>query len=187
MGSSMPFMSMNNPGAGDMSTMYQWMMGGMGTPYGAMMGGGIGMLGGFNPMMGMGVGGMGRFGMSRYGWYGWRYEPHGLRCRRGWQYGHQYGHGGRGRGRWYASWDGPDWYGGHGGGYGRYGCCRGRGGYGWCCSWRGCGWYGHGWHGYAAGDGDDGRRCWTWEARDELGSARSRTADSMGSTRMRGD
>ena len=67
MGSNMPFMSMNNPGAGDMSMMYQRMMGWMGTPYGAMMGGGMGMMGGFNPMMGMGVGGMGRFGMGGVG------------------------------------------------------------------------------------------------------------------------
>ncbi|KAI9454230.1 hnRNP A1-gamma isoform [Lactarius psammicola] len=67
MGSSMPFMSMNNAGAGDMSMMYQRMMGGMGTtPYGAMMGGGMGMMGGFNPMMGMGMG-MGRFGMGGMG------------------------------------------------------------------------------------------------------------------------
>jgi hypothetical protein len=71
MGSSMPFMSMNNPGAGDMSTMmYQRMMGGMGNPYGAMMGGGMGMMGGFNPMMGMGMGGMGRFGMGGMGGVG---------------------------------------------------------------------------------------------------------------------
>ncbi|KAH9040886.1 hypothetical protein EDB83DRAFT_2267854, partial [Lactarius deliciosus] len=49
MGNSMPYMSMNNPGAGDMSMMYQRMMSGMGnTPYGAMMGGGMGMMGGFN-------------------------------------------------------------------------------------------------------------------------------------------
>ncbi|KAH9015878.1 hypothetical protein EDB85DRAFT_2295443 [Lactarius pseudohatsudake] len=67
MGSNMPFMSMNNPGAGDMSMMYQRMMSGMGnTPYGAMMGGGMGMMGGFNPMMGMGMG-MGRFGMGGMG------------------------------------------------------------------------------------------------------------------------
>jgi RNA-binding protein Musashi len=70
MGNSMPFMSMNSPtGAGDMSTMmYQRMMGGMGTPYAAMMGagGGMGMMGGFNPMMGMGMG-MGRFGMGGMG------------------------------------------------------------------------------------------------------------------------
>jgi RNA-binding protein Musashi len=57
MGSSMPLMSMNNPSAGDMSTiMYQRIMGGMGTPYGA--------------MMGMGMGGMGRFGMGGMGGVG---------------------------------------------------------------------------------------------------------------------
>jgi hypothetical protein len=50
-----------------MSMMYQRMMGGMGTPYGAMMGGGMGMMGGFNPMMGMGMG-MGRFGMGGAVW-----------------------------------------------------------------------------------------------------------------------
>jgi len=33
MGSSMPFMSMNNAGAGDMSMMYQPMMSGMGTTF----------------------------------------------------------------------------------------------------------------------------------------------------------
>jgi RNA-binding protein Musashi len=66
MASGMPFMSMNNAGAGDMSMMYQRMMTGMGTPYGAMMGGGMGMMGGFNPMMGMGMG-MGRFGMGGMG------------------------------------------------------------------------------------------------------------------------
>ena len=45
MGSSMPFMSMNNAGAGgDMSMMYQRMMNGTGTPYGAMMGGRMGMM-----------------------------------------------------------------------------------------------------------------------------------------------
>ncbi|KAH9061948.1 hnRNP A1-gamma isoform [Lactarius vividus] len=67
MGGNMPFMSMNNAGAGDMSMMYQRMMSGMGnTPYGAMMGGGMGMMGGFNPMMGMGMG-MGRFGMGGMG------------------------------------------------------------------------------------------------------------------------
>ncbi|KAH9003620.1 hypothetical protein EDB86DRAFT_3062676 [Lactarius hatsudake] len=67
MGNSMSYMSMNNPGAGDMSMMYQRMMSGMGnTPYGAMMGGGMGMMGGFNPMMGMGMG-MGRFGMGGMG------------------------------------------------------------------------------------------------------------------------
>ena len=70
MGSSMSFMSMNNPGAGDMSMMYQRMMGGMGTPYCAMTGGGMGMMGGFNPMMGMGMGGMGRFGMGGMGGVG---------------------------------------------------------------------------------------------------------------------
>src|ERR1700677_4307927 len=66
MGNSMPFMSMSNPGAGDKSMMYQRMMGGMGTPYGAMMGGGMGMMGGFNPMMAMGGGGGGgmRLGMG---------------------------------------------------------------------------------------------------------------------------
>ena len=63
MGNSMPFMPMNNSGAGDMSMMYQRMMNGMGTPYNTMMGGGMGMMGGFNPMMGMGMG-MGRFGMG---------------------------------------------------------------------------------------------------------------------------
>jgi RNA-binding protein Musashi len=63
MSTGMPFMTMNNAGAGDMSMMYQRMMNGMGTPYGAMMGGGMGMMGGFNPMMGMGMG-MGRFGMG---------------------------------------------------------------------------------------------------------------------------
>ena len=52
MGSSMPFMSMNIPGAGDMSMMYQ------------------GMMGGFNPMMGMGMGGMGHFGMGGMGGVG---------------------------------------------------------------------------------------------------------------------
>ncbi|KAF8267768.1 hypothetical protein EI94DRAFT_1829932 [Lactarius quietus] len=69
MGSSMPFMSKNNPGAGDMSVMYQRMMSGMGTPYGAMMGGGMGMgmMPGFNPMMGMS---MGRFGMGGMGGVG---------------------------------------------------------------------------------------------------------------------
>ncbi|KAH9015888.1 hnRNP A1-gamma isoform [Lactarius pseudohatsudake] len=68
MGSNMPFMSMNNPGASDMSMMYQRMMSGMGnTPCGAMMGGGMGMFGGFNPMMGMG---MGRFGMGGMGGMG---------------------------------------------------------------------------------------------------------------------
>ncbi|KAI9455291.1 hypothetical protein F5148DRAFT_1226274 [Russula earlei] len=66
MGTSMPFMAMNNAGAGDMSMMYQRMMSGMGTPYGAMMGGGMGMMSGFNPMMGMGMG-MGRFGMGTMG------------------------------------------------------------------------------------------------------------------------
>jgi RNA-binding protein Musashi len=66
MGGGMPFMAMNNTGAGDMSMMYQRMMNGMGTPYGAMMGGGMGMMGGFNPMMGMGMG-MGRFGMGGMG------------------------------------------------------------------------------------------------------------------------
>ncbi len=70
MGNNMPFMSMNNSGAGDMSMMYQRMMNGMGTPYNAMMGGGgMGMMGGFNPMMGMGMG-MGRFGMSGMGGMG---------------------------------------------------------------------------------------------------------------------
>ena len=63
MGNSMPFMPMNNSGGGDMSMMYQRMMNGMGTPYNSMMGGGMGMMGGFNPMMGMGMG-MGRFGMG---------------------------------------------------------------------------------------------------------------------------
>src|SRR5258708_27366795 len=63
MGNNMPFMSMNNSGAGDMSMMYQRMMNGMGTPYNAMMGGG-GM-----GMMGMGMG-MGRFGMSGMGGMG---------------------------------------------------------------------------------------------------------------------
>jgi hypothetical protein len=70
MGSSMPFMATNNTGAGDMSMMYQRMMNGMGTPYSAMMGGGMGgMMGGFNPMMGMGMG-MGRFGMGAMGGMG---------------------------------------------------------------------------------------------------------------------
>jgi RNA-binding protein Musashi len=69
MGTSMPFMTMNNAGAGDMSMMYQRMMNGMGTPYGAMMGGGMGMMGSFNPMMGMGMG-MGRFGMGGMGGMG---------------------------------------------------------------------------------------------------------------------
>jgi RNA-binding protein Musashi len=69
MASGMPFMTMNNAGAGDMSMMYQRMMNGMGTPYGAMMGGGMGMMGGFNPMMGMGMG-MNRFGMGGMGGMG---------------------------------------------------------------------------------------------------------------------
>ena len=69
MSNSMPFMPMNNSGAGDMSMMYQRMMNGMGTPYNTMMGGGMGMMGGFNPMMGMGMG-MGRFGMGGMGGMG---------------------------------------------------------------------------------------------------------------------
>ena len=70
MGSSMPFMATNNTGAGDMSMMYQRMMNGMGTPYSAMTGmGGMGMMGGFNPMMGMGMG-MNRFGMGTMGGMG---------------------------------------------------------------------------------------------------------------------
>lgn len=70
MGNSMPFMPMNNSGAGDMSMMYQRMMNGMNTPYNTMMGGGgMGMMGGFNPMMGMGMG-MGRFGMGGMGGMG---------------------------------------------------------------------------------------------------------------------
>ncbi|KAH9040852.1 hypothetical protein EDB83DRAFT_2642641, partial [Lactarius deliciosus] len=92
MGSNMPYMSMNNPGAGDMSMIYQRMMSGMGnTPYGAMMGGGMGEMGGMgnagvgvmSPMasagnmggganMGMtggGVGGM-RLGMGPIGMTG---------------------------------------------------------------------------------------------------------------------
>ena len=69
MSSGMPFMATNNTGAGDMSMMYQRMMNGMGTPYNAMMGGGMGMMGGFNPMMGMGMG-MGRFGMGSMGGMG---------------------------------------------------------------------------------------------------------------------
>jgi RNA-binding protein Musashi len=70
MGTSMPFMTMNNAGAGDMSMMYQRMMNGMNTPYGAMMGGGgMGMMGAFNPMVGMGMG-MGRFGMGAMGGMG---------------------------------------------------------------------------------------------------------------------
>ncbi|KAI0299013.1 hypothetical protein B0F90DRAFT_1730069 [Multifurca ochricompacta] len=70
-GSSMPFMTMNTAGAGDMSVMYQRMMNGMGTPYSAMMGNGMGMMAGFNPMMGMGMGmGMNRFGMGAMGGMG---------------------------------------------------------------------------------------------------------------------
>ena len=59
MGSRMPFMSMDNPGAGDMCMMYQ-----------RTMGGGMGMMGGFNSMMGMGMGGMGHFGMGGMGGVG---------------------------------------------------------------------------------------------------------------------
>ncbi|KAI9447243.1 hypothetical protein BJY52DRAFT_361863 [Lactarius psammicola] len=54
-GSCMRLMFMNNAGAGDMSMMYQHKMSGMGTtPYCAMMGSGMGMMDGSDPMMGMG-------------------------------------------------------------------------------------------------------------------------------------
>ena len=101
--SSMPFMSMNSPGAGDMSMTYQRMMGGMGTPYSAMMGGGMRMMGGFNPMMGMGMGRMGRFGMGGMGGIGAMKPMATAAGNIGWRRRRQYEHGRCRRGRCYAS------------------------------------------------------------------------------------